>query len=456
MGRLFGTDGIRGIAGVDLTCELAMRIGRAAAAVLTEGCRRRPIFVVGTDTRISSDMLSAAVSAGLCSVGADVISLGVVPTPAVAFLVGKYKADAGIMISASHNTSEYNGIKIFSGDGYKLPDALEERVEDILQGRAEMPAAVTGALVGKISYCSSASKDYIDHLKSSVAFSLDGLRIAVDCANGSASQTAERLFSELGAEAAILFAVPDGQNINENCGSTHLEALAEYVRTHKLDAGVAFDGDADRCLCVDETGAVVDGDAIMAICTADLAERGKLSRRTVVGTIMSNFGFTKFCEENGLRFIPTKVGDRFVLEEMLLEDYSFGGEQSGHVIFRDFATTGDGQLTAIQLLSMMRRKGAKLSELARVMTKYPQTMVNVKVRPESKVLFYTDRAVKDAIDEAKRTLGADGRIVVRPSGTEPLIRVMAEGQDVAEIERIAAEVAGVIENRLGETDKSTI
>ncbi len=207
---------------------------------------------------------------------------------------------------------------------------------------------------------------------------------------------------------------------------------------------------------MDETGAVVDGDAIMAICTADLAERGKLSRRTVVGTIMSNFGFTKFCEENGLRFIPTKVGDRFVLEEMLLEDYSFGGEQSGHVIFRDFATTGDGQLTAIQLLSMMRRKGAKLSELARVMTKYPQTMVNVKVRPESKVLFYTDRAVKDAIDEAKRALGADGRVVVRPSGTEPLIRVMAEGQDVAEIERIAAEVAGVIENRLGETDKSTI
>ena len=449
MGRLFGTDGIRGIAGSELNGELAMSIGRAAAAVLTEGCRRRPIFVIGTDTRMSSDMLSAAVSAGLCSVGADVISLGVIPTPAVAYLVEKYKADAGIMISASHNTSEYNGIKIFSGDGYKLPDALEERIEDIVLDRVGEPAVVTGDGIGKITLRPSAAKDYIDHLKSSVPYSLDGLRVAVDCANGSASVTAERLFASLGAEAHLMFNAPDGVNINRGCGSTHMEALAAYVAEHDLDAGVAFDGDADRCLCVDETGALIDGDVIMAICAADLAERGKLSKKTVVGTIMSNFGFGRFCEENGMRFIPTKVGDRFVLEEMLLEDYSFGGEQSGHIIFRDFATTGDGQLTAIQLLSMLRRKSRKLSELSGLMTKYPQTMVNVAVSAEGKLLFYTDRSVKERIDEAKRTLGKDGRIVVRPSGTEPLIRVMAEGKDVAEIERITAEVAAVIAERLG-------
>lgn len=455
MGRLFGTDGIRGVAGKDLNAELAMNIGKAAAAVLTEGCRRRPVFVIGTDTRISSDMLSAAVSAGLCSVGADVISLGVVPTPAVAYLVEKYKADAGVMISASHNTSEYNGIKIFSGDGFKLPDALEERIEDILLNRVNEPEVVSGEGIGKITVRPAAAKDYIDHLKSSVPYSLDGMRVAVDCANGSASVTAEKLFTSLGADVHLMFHTPDGVNINRGCGSTHMEALAQYVAENDLDAGVAFDGDADRCLCVDETGKLIDGDVIMAICAADMAERGKLSKKTVVGTIMSNFGFGRFCEDNGLRFIATKVGDRFVLEEMLLEDYSFGGEQSGHIIFRDFATTGDGQLTAIQLLSMMRRKGKKLSELSGIMTKYPQTMVNVRVSPEGKLLFYTDRAVKESIDEAKRILGKEGRIVVRPSGTEPLIRVMAEGKDVEEIRRIAENVAGVIEERLGkpaETD----
>lgn len=453
MGRLFGTDGIRGVAGKDLTAELAMNIGKAAATVLTEGCRRRPVFVIGTDTRISSDMLSASVSAGLCSVGADVISLGVVPTPAVAYLVEKYKADAGVMISASHNTSEYNGIKIFSGDGFKLPDALEERIEDLLLNRTEEPRTVSGDGIGKITTRPTAAKDYIDHLKSSVPYSLDGLRVAVDCANGSASVTAEKLFTSLGAEVQLLFHTPDGVNINCGCGSTHTEALAAYVVEHQLDAGIAFDGDADRCLCVDETGKLVDGDMIMAICAADMAGRGKLSRKTVVGTIMSNFGFSRFCEENGLRFIATKVGDRFVLEEMLLEDYSFGGEQSGHIIFRDFATTGDGQLTAVQLLSMMRRNGKKLSEMAAVMTRYPQEMVNVKVSAEGKLLFYTDRDVRESIDEAKRTLGRDGRIVVRPSGTEPLIRVMVEGQNVEEIRKIAETVANVIRERLGQANE---
>ncbi len=448
MGRLFGTDGVRGIANTELTCERALAIGRAAAAVLTEGCRRRPVFVVGMDTRTSSDMLACSVMSGLCSVGADVINLGVVPTPAVAYLVEKYKADAGIMISASHNPSEFNGIKIFSGDGYKLPDLLEERVEAIvLDGAASLPQP-TGDSVGKIEYAENACRDYINHVKSSVPFSLDGLTVAVDCANGSASGTAETLFTELGAKVHMLACTPNGANINDNCGSTHIDALAEYVRENKLDCGVAFDGDADRCLCVDENGSLIDGDMIMAICSLDLKERGRLNRNAVVGTIMTNFGFTKFCDENGLKFVATKVGDRFVLEEMLLEDYSFGGEQSGHVIFRDFATTGDGQLTASQLLSILRRKGKPLSELAGVMKHYPQTLINIRISNDGKLRFYTDQAVKQAIEEAKTMLGSGGRIVVRPSGTEPLIRVMTEGEDIELTEKAARLAAEAIEKNL--------
>lgn len=446
MGRLFGTDGVRGVANTELTCELALNIGRAAAAVLSRGMRRRPVFVVGTDTRVSSDMLAAAVTAGLCSVGADVKSLDVVPTPAVAYLVGKYKADAGVMISASHNPSEYNGIKIFSGDGYKLPDALEEQIEAmVLDGKGAIELKPS---VGKTSFASDAVKDYVEHLRSSVPNSLDGLRIGVDCANGSASVTAARLFEALGAEAHIINASPDGENINVDCGSTHIEGLAAFVRDNGLDAGVAFDGDADRCLCVDERGNVIDGDEIMAICASDLAERGKLRKRTVVGTVLTNFGFEKFCEENGMKFVATKVGDRFVLEEMLLNEYDFGGEQSGHIIFRDFATTGDGQLTAIQLLSLMKRKGMKLSDM-QCMRKYPQVMRNIRVKNEAKVLYYTNARIKEAVEAAKKVLGDDGRIVVRPSGTEPLIRVMTEGGDISLIDRTADEIAEVITAELG-------
>ncbi|MBQ8005534.1 MAG: phosphoglucosamine mutase, partial [Clostridia bacterium] len=300
MGRLFGTDGVRGIANTELSCERAMEIGRAAAEVLSDGCRRRPLFVIGSDTRTSSDMLSCAVTAGICSMGADVISLGVVPTPAVAYLVGKYKADAGIMISASHNPSEFNGIKIFSGDGYKLPDALEERIEAIVLDHESKLQKPVGKGIGKLTHASKATKDYIDHVKSSVLYSLDGMKIAVDCSNGSASATAKQLFADLGAEAYILNDSPNGSNINENCGSTHIDALAKYVVDNGLECGVAFDGDADRCLAVDENGNVIDGDMIMAICALDLMERGRLNHKTVVGTIMTNFGFGKFCEENGL------------------------------------------------------------------------------------------------------------------------------------------------------------
>ena len=448
MGRLFGTDGVRGVANKDLTCELAMKLGRAAAAVLTNKSTRHPRVIIGKDTRLSSDMLENAMAAGLCSVGASVVLLGVVPTPAVAYLVEKYKADAGIMISASHNSYEYNGIKIFSGDGFKLPDDLEERIESLILGEALLSAAPADSDLGTVETAPNALRDYIDHVKSTVHFSLDGLEIALDCANGSSAMTAETLFTELGAKVHMLANEPNGVNINDGCGSTHMESLIEYVKTHKVDAGIAFDGDADRCLAVDENGEPVDGDFIMAICGLDMKSRGKLNKNCIVGTIMTNLGFIKFCEANGIHFEATKVGDRYVLEEMLLENYSFGGEQSGHVIFRDFATTGDGQLTAAQLLSIMKRREAKLSSMTTVMERYPQTMKNIRVSPEGKLAFYTDPKVKQAIDAATKTLAGNGRVIVRPSGTEPLLRVMVEGQDLALIEKIAEDISEVIKEEL--------
>ena len=448
MGKYFGTDGVRGVAGADLTCELAMKIGRGAAAVLTGSTGHRPRILIGKDTRQSGDMLEAALTAGLCSVGADVESLGVLPTPAVAYLVGRYNADAGIVISASHNPMEFNGIKIFAGTGYKLPDDLEERIESLILGEAALPPLPADSDLGTVSYAPNALRDYIDHVKSTVHFSLTGLEIALDCANGSSAMTAETLFTELGAKVHMLHDEPNGTNINDNCGSTHMESLVEYVKTHKVDAGIAFDGDADRCLAVDENGEVIDGDFIMAICGLDMKSRGKLNKDCIVGTIMTNLGFVKCCEANGIHFEATKVGDRYVLEEMLLENYSFGGEQSGHVIFRDFATTGDGQLTAAQLLSILKQREAKLSSLKTVMERYLQTMVNIKVSPEGKLAFHTDPKVKKAIQQATATLNGEGRVIVRPSGTEPLLRVMVEGRDLALIEKLANDISEVIKEEL--------
>ena len=448
MGRLFGTDGVRGIANKELTPELAMNLGRAAATVLAVNSRRRPLFVVGMDTRISSEMLSNAITAGLCSVGTDVLILGVVPTPAVAYLIGKYKADAGIMISASHNSAEFNGIKMFSGDGYKLPDVLEEQIEEIVLNDIKPAETLIGGDVGKVTYMNTAIKDYIEHLKSTVPNSLDGLKIAVDCANGSASVVARELMKQLGAEATILYDKPDGININEDCGSTHIENLSKYVVENKMDLGVAFDGDADRCLCVDEKGELIDGDQVMAICSLDMKERGRLAKDTVIGTILTNLGFIKYCEANKINFIATKVGDKFVLEEMLLEEYNFGGEQSGHIIFKELATTGDGELTAIQLLSLVKRSGKKLSELSKVMKKYPQVSINVNVTNDGKVKFYTNTTVKNSIEDAKEKLGDKGRIVVRPSGTEPKIRVMVECSDEELMNTVANDVAETVKKEL--------
>lgn len=451
MGRLFGTDGIRGVANEKLTVELAVATGRAVAASIGvskgKGSARRTILL-GMDTRISSDMLASALAAGILSVGYDVINLGVVPTPAVAYLTRRYKARAGIMISASHNPYEFNGIKVFNSEGFKLADELEENIEAMVLGEVPMPKPATNAKIGRLISKPEAIDEYINFVASTIDGRLDGLTVAFDCANGSSARTAEKLFSSLGVNCVMLSDSPDGVNINAACGSTHLENLIACVKENHLDIGIAFDGDADRVLCVDGNGEVVDGDMIMAILSLDLKARGRLKNNTVVGTIMSNLGFIRFCENNDIRFEATKVGDRYVLEAMLLEDYVFGGEQSGHIIFKDFATTGDGQLTAVQLLAHLHRSGKSLAELKTVMTKYPQLIVNIRTTDAAKLAFYTDDDVQTILEEGKAKLGNSGRLVVRPSGTEPLIRIMAEGEDEAFTEAIARQVAERIEEKL--------
>ena len=449
MGRLFGTDGARGVANADLTPILAMNIGRAAAMVLTSEEVEQPTFIIGKDTRISGDMLEGALIAGLCSVGANVKLLGVVPTPAVAYLVGKYGADAGIMISASHNPFEFNGIKIFSSDGCKLPDDLENRIEEIVLDEVTPYTVADDYKIGTVTREYDAVDEYIEHIVRSVDCYLDGMEIALDCSNGSSSRTAEKMFTKLGAKVHMLFDKPDGVNINKDCGSTHIENLQEYVREHKLCCGLAFDGDADRCLAVDENGNLVDGDYLIAICAKDMKDRGVLKKNSVVGTVMTNMGFNKFCEENDMHFVSTKVGDRYVLEAMLREGYNIGGEQSGHIIFLDYATTGDGELSGAMILSIMKRTGRKLSELSKVMERLPQVLINVKVSAEGKLSFYTDKIIKAEIKCISEILGDRGRILVRVSGTEPLVRVMLEGEDPKEIQSLAEKAAQVVRERLG-------
>ena len=448
MGRLFGTDGARGIANKELTCELAMNIGRAAAMVLINDEVEHPTFLIGKDTRLSGNMLEGALIAGLCSVGANVKLLGVVPTPAVAYLVQKYNADAGIMISASHNPYDFNGIKIFNEDGYKLPDDLEEQMEAIVLDNAVPYALVNDKNIGTVEVLDQGADDYIEHVLSAIDYDLTGMEIALDCSNGSSSRTAQKLFEKLGAKCHLLFDTPDGININENCGSTHVENLQKYVVEHNLDAGLAFDGDADRCLAVDDKGQLVDGDYIIAIIAADMKSRGILKKNTVVGTVMTNMGFNKFCDINGMHFESTKVGDRYVLESMLQHGYNIGGEQSGHVIILDYGTTGDGQLTGATLLSLINRRQAKLSSIATLMERFPQVLINVKVTAEGKLNFYTDKEIKAEIKRVTDILGNTGRILVRVSGTEPLVRVMLEGEDEELITKLAEETATLIKERL--------
>ena len=448
MGRLFGTDGARGVANSELTCELAMKIGRAAAMVLTENLSHKPKVLIGMDTRASSHMLAAAISAGLCSVGADVLIIDVIPTPAVAFLVKEYSYDAGVMISASHNPCEYNGIKIFQSNGYKLPDELENEIEEIILDETKIPPVMLGGEVGRIHFSTKAVDDYIFHLAMTSDGDFKGMKIAIDCANGSASVTAKALFTRLGAECFIINDEPTGTNINDKCGSTHMEQLQKFVVDNKCDIGFAFDGDADRMLIADENGRVIDGDRVIALCAKYMKAHGTLKNNTAVVTIMSNMGFFKFCEDNGINCVKTKVGDRYVLENMVENDFCIGGEQSGHIIFLDYATTGDGQMSAIQVLNVLKRTGKKISELADEMTVFPQVLINVRVSNFGKTRLEKDSEVQLAIKEASEELGNDGRVLVRVSGTEPLVRVMLEGKDYEKIKTLAECIAKVVEERL--------
>lgn len=448
MGRLFGTDGARGVANTEITCELAMQIGRAAAMVLTENLAHRPRVLIGMDTRASGEMLEAALTAGFCSVGADVCLLGVLPTPAVAYLVKAYGYDAGVMISASHNPCEYNGIKIFQSTGYKLPDALENEIEAIILDEAKVPPEPVGGDVGRVTRAETAVEDYIDHLLSTTDVRCDGMKIALDCANGSASVTARRVFEALGAECVVIHDRPDGVNINLDCGSTHLAALQKCVVENGCDAGFAFDGDADRMLAVNHLGEEVDGDRAIAVCAKAMKAEGRLQKDTAVVTVMSNMGFFKFCAENGIACEKTKVGDRYVLENMLEHGYSIGGEQSGHIIFLEYATTGDGQLSAIQLLKVLQKTGKPLKTLADEMRVYPQVLYNVRVSNFGRVRFSEDEEIQNAIRRAEAELGDAGRVLVRVSGTEPLVRVMLEGEDEEQIRMLGETLAEVVRERL--------
>lgn len=450
MGRLFGTDGVRGIANKDLTNDLAMKIGMAAAEILIKNRDKdsKPKVMIGKDTRASGDMLEAALTAGFCAVGVDVLSVGVVPTPAIAYLVGKYNCDAGVMISASHNPCEYNGIKIFQGNGYKLPDEIEEEIEAIILDNAEEIELKIGGEVGNRIYCKTAVEDYIQHVVSVCEVRFDGMNIALDTANGSASVCAKEIFTRLGAKCHMLSDTPDGVNINKNCGSTHPEELMQFVKANKLDIGLAFDGDADRMLAVDENGELIDGDKIIAICSMQMKQEGKLNKNTAVVTVMSNMGFFKFCEENDINCAKTAVGDRYVLERMLKKGYNIGGEQSGHVIFLDYATTGDGELSGVKLIETIVKSGTTLGSLAKVMTVYPQVLINVEVTPKGKQKYNNDEYIISAVQEAEMELQGDGRVLVRVSGTEPLVRVMLEGKDLEKITKLGNYIADVVKERL--------
>lgn len=442
MGRLFGTDGARGIAGSELTADLAMKIGASAAYVLGENKKIK--VIVGMDTRYSGDMLACAVNAGLLSMGADVIFVGVVPTPAVSFLVTHLNADMGVMISASHNPAKYNGIKLFNNKGYKLADEIEEKIEHYILDE-ELPECTN---IGKYERDENLKNKYINFLHT-LANDYNGLKVVVDCANGSASATAPILFEKLNINAKIIFDNPDGVNINDNCGSTHLDALISKVKEVQADLGIAYDGDADRCLLVTNDGDVIDGDYVLAICGKDLKEKGKLNNNAIVGTVMSNLGLRKFCESENINFVATKVGDRYVLEEMLAKDYVIGGEQSGHVIFKEYANTGDGELTSLMVLNILSERKCKLSELASVMDKYPQVLVNVNVTKDGKTSFGENPEINALIKKYEEELNGDGRILIRASGTENLIRVMIEGKNTEEISRMANDIADLINKKFG-------
>ncbi|MBQ1809475.1 MAG: phosphoglucosamine mutase, partial [Selenomonas sp.] len=444
MARLFGTDGVRGEANVSLTPELAYRLGRAATIYFGRDTEEQPLILIGRDTRLSGEMFEAALTAGICSAGGRAMLAGVIPTPAIAYLARRHKAKAGIVISASHNPFHDNGIKFFGGDGYKLPDAVEDELEAIVHKLEENDdmARPTGENIGHIEYRTDLLNQYIEFVISTCQERFDGMKVVLDCSNGAAYQVMPKVLRELGAKVKVIHALPNGVNINDKCGSTHMESLQKAVVENKADFGIAHDGDADRCLCVDEKGQIIDGDHILVMCAQDMMKKGTLPHNTVVSTVMANIGFHKAIKEAGGRVEVTQVGDRYVLENMLKSGYKIGGEQSGHIIFTDYSTTGDGPITALQVLASLKRSGRKASELTALMTTYPQLLVNVRVA--TKEGWEDNKAIAEAIAKGEAELGNDGRILVRPSGTEPLIRVMAEGPDQAQLETICNAIADVV------------
>jgi len=447
MPKLFGTDGIIGIANKELTAELAMKIGVAGAYVLAGQTGRKPKILIGTDTRLSSDMLEAALIAGLCSIGAEVHKAGVVPSPAMAYLIRYYKLDAGIMLSASHNPMQDNGIKFFDSTGCKLSDEVEEKIEELFLNTEEIPRP-TGADVGRTALRAEASSDYAKFLSGSLIGEkpLAGLKIALDCANGATFKVAPEVFAKLGADIIVMHDAPNGININDNCGSTHLASLQECVKKNNADIGLAFDGDGDRVLCVDNLGEVLDGDAILALCGLDMKKKGQLKNNTIVATVMSNLGLSNFCEANGINLRRTAVGDRYVLQEMLGGGFNLGGEQSGHIILSDYNSTGDGILTGLQLVAILNESGKNLSELRKIIQALPQVLLGAKGRLKGKL--ENNKKITDAMKNIEDELGNKGRLLVRPSGTEPLIRVMIEGPNEASIQKMAENLVTIIEKEL--------
>lgn len=448
MRKLFGTDGIRGVANLEpMTSEMAMQLGRAAAHLFMRRAGRHQI-VIGKDTRISGYMLESALTAGICSMGVDVLLVGPMPTPAIAFLTRSLRADAGVVISASHNAYQDNGIKFFSNDGFKLPDEMEARIEDLIVSNEISHLRPTADLIGKAFRIDDAEGRYIEFAKRSLPRDIDfqGIKLVVDCANGAAYKLAPKVLRELGAKVEVIGCEPNGMNINAGCGAVHPEQLQEAVRRHKADIGIALDGDADRAIFVCEQGTIVDGDHVMAALGLDLHQNGLLAKQTLVGTVMSNFGLELCMAKAGVKLLRTPVGDRYLLERMLAEGYNFGGEQSGHFIFLDHNTTGDGLISALQMISLMKRTGKPLSELAQAMSAVPQVLLNIKVKQKPKLESVPD--IDRAIRESERRLNGSGRVLVRYSGTEPLLRIMVEGEQDCVIKEVAEDLARLVRTHL--------
>ena len=449
MGRLFGTDGVRGVANSELTPELAFKLGRAGAYVLSRD-NARPVFIIGKDTRLSGDMLEDALSAGILSVGGNVIKVGVLPTPAVAHLVRAYGADAGVVISASHNPFEYNGIKFFKWDGFKLDDDVEDEIEDIILRDRDVSSDIIGDKLGKVVEADDDALElYARYLESTIDVEIKGRKIVLDCANGASYKVAEKVYRDLGADVTVIGNSPNGTNINDKCGSTHPENLQEEVVRQGAELGLAYDGDADRLIAVDEKGRIIDGDKLICICAKMMADRGELTHNLVTATVMSNIGFHKYLESLGCKVEVTGVGDRYVLESMLKTGGQIGGEQSGHIIFRNHSTTGDGILSSLQLLQAVIMSGRKPSELADEIEIFPHVLKNARVKNENKTKYTNDPDIQNAISKIEKYMEGSGRVLIRPSGTEPLVRVMIEGQDIEQITMMAEKLAILITKRFG-------